>query len=104
VKRGNLDINLYTHNLFVNGLGSSSLRILTAWRFGALTRPTVNLFPQKMSTGFMGHQFVVSAGHQPPFVVKRQVSCSLVTVDYCLLVSLKTRKYLVDLLQLIIVY
>ncbi|XP_023706729.1 ionotropic receptor 21a isoform X3 [Cryptotermes secundus] len=71
VKRRNADINLYTHDLFVNGLGSSSSRILTAWRCGALTRPTVNLFPDKMRAGFMGHQFLVSAGHQPPFVVKR---------------------------------
>jgi hypothetical protein len=67
----NIDINLYTHDLFVNGLGSSSLRILTAWRCGALTRPTVNLFPDKLRTGFMGHEFMVAAGHQPPFVVKR---------------------------------
>ncbi|KDR16185.1 hypothetical protein L798_09600 [Zootermopsis nevadensis] len=72
IKQQNIDINLYTHDLFVNGLGSSSVWILTAWRCGALTRPTVNLFPDKLRAGFMGHQFVVAAGHQPPFVVKRE--------------------------------
>ncbi|XP_069678184.1 uncharacterized protein Ir21a [Periplaneta americana] len=62
---------MYTHNLFVDGLGSSSLQILTAWRCGALTRPTTNLFPEKLREGFRGHRFVVAAGHQPPFVVNR---------------------------------
>ncbi|KAJ4435709.1 hypothetical protein ANN_18325 [Periplaneta americana] len=70
-QRENADINMYTHNLFVDGLGSSSLQILTAWRCGALTRPTTNLFPEKLREGFRGHRFVVAAGHQPPFVVNR---------------------------------
>ncbi|KAJ9586856.1 hypothetical protein L9F63_019538 [Diploptera punctata] len=60
------DITLYTHDLFVDGLGSSSLRVLTTWRCGELTRPGINLFPRKMIRGFSGHQFTVAAGNQPP--------------------------------------
>jgi len=38
----------------------------------------------------MGHQFVVAAGHQPPFVVKRLVKSFIYSITDCLLVSLKS--------------
>lgn len=47
------DMNLYTHDLYVDGVGSSSVRLLTSWRCGRLTR-NINLFPQKMLKGLLG--------------------------------------------------
>ncbi|PSN58056.1 Ionotropic receptor 21a [Blattella germanica] len=67
----NQEILMYTHELFVDGLGASRLQVLTAWRCERLTRPQVNLFPEKLKSGFKGHQFVISTGYQPPFVVQR---------------------------------
>lgn len=64
---------LYTHKLYVDGIGSSLPLVLTSWREGALTRPHVSLFPIKIAEGFAGHRFIVSVGHQPPFVIKRSV-------------------------------
>lgn len=61
---------LYTHNLYIDGLGTSEPRVLTSWIKGKLTRPHVNLFPKKFSRGFSGHRFVVAAANQPPFVFK----------------------------------
>lgn len=64
---------LYTHKLYVDGIGSSLPHVLTSWRDGALTRPHVSLFPGKISEGFSGHRFIVSVAHRPPYVIKRLV-------------------------------
>lgn len=61
---------LYTHNLYIDGLGTNEPRVLTSWIKGKLTRPHVNLFPKKFTRGFSGHRFVVAAANQPPFVFK----------------------------------
>lgn len=61
---------LYTHNLYVDGLGTNEPVVLTSWVKGKLTRPHVNLFPRKFKNGFSGHRFVVAAANQPPFVYK----------------------------------
>lgn len=63
---------LYTHELYVDGLGSSQPLVLTSWKNGHLTRPDMILFPRKMSKGFAGHRFIISVSHQPPFVVKKK--------------------------------
>lgn len=65
------DINMYTHKLHVDGIGSSSLRVLTSWRKNKLTRSDVNLFPPKLDDGFNGHQIQVAAFEQPPFVFRK---------------------------------
>lgn len=65
---------LYTHKLYVDGIGSSLPYVLTSWRNGALTRPHVSLFPRKIAEGFSGHRFIVSVAHRPPFVIKRFVN------------------------------
>ncbi|XP_031348266.1 ionotropic receptor 21a [Photinus pyralis] len=62
---------LYTHELYMDGLGSSAAQVLTSWKNGTLTRPKLNLFPRKMSQGFAGHRFIVALAHQPPYVIKR---------------------------------
>ncbi|XP_037958822.1 ionotropic receptor 21a [Teleopsis dalmanni] len=59
---------LYTHKLYTDGLGSNTPIVLTSWIKGALSRPHINLFPQKFSNGFAGHRFRVSAVNQPPFI------------------------------------
>lgn len=61
---------LYTHKLYIDGLGASKPVVLTSWAHGKLSRE-VNLFPPKMTQGYAGHRFVVSAANQPPFVFKR---------------------------------
>lgn len=61
---------LYTHNLYVDGLGTNEAVVLTSWIKGKLTRPHVNLFPKKFQKGFSGHRFLVAAANQPPFVYK----------------------------------
>lgn len=61
---------LYTHNLYVDGLGTNMPIVLTSWVKGKLTRPHVNLFPKKFRSGFSGHRFLVAAANQPPFVYK----------------------------------
>lgn len=61
---------LYTHNLYIDGLGTNQPSVLTSWLKGKLTRPHINLFPKKFKNGFSGHRFVVSAANQPPFVFK----------------------------------
>lgn len=63
-------MDLYTHHLFYDSLGSSSSQLLTAWRCDRLTRPKKELFPLKMLEGFAGHQFTVSASDTPPFMYK----------------------------------
>lgn len=66
---------LYTHRLYTDGLGSNEPQVLTSWLRGQLSRPGVNLFPEKLlGGGFAQHRFVVSAVHQPPFVIKRLVT------------------------------
>lgn len=62
---------LYTHNLYVDGLGSSTPHVLTSWIRGNLTRPSVPLFPAKIKEGFAGHRFIIAAANQPPFAVRR---------------------------------
>lgn len=62
---------MYTHQLYIDGLGSNTPVVLTSWIKGKLSRPAVNLFPLKFQKGFSGHRFAVTAIHQPPFVIKR---------------------------------
>lgn len=62
---------LYTHRLYTDGLGSNVPIVLTSWIKGKLSRPHVNLFPVKFQKGFSGHRFLVTAIHQPPYVVKK---------------------------------
>lgn len=45
--------------------------VLTSWIKGKLSRPHVNLYPEKFLKGFAGHRFTVTAIHQPPFVIKK---------------------------------
>ncbi|XP_055550833.1 ionotropic receptor 21a [Wyeomyia smithii] len=61
---------LYTHELYIDGLGSNRPTVLTTWMNGKFSRPNVELFPKKIRKGFSGHRFTVSAAHQPPFVFK----------------------------------
>lgn len=61
---------LYTHQLYVDGLGSNKAKVLTSWIKGRLSRPHINLFPEKLTKGFAGHRFAVSAADFPPFVFK----------------------------------
>lgn len=60
---------LYTHQLYTDGLGSSKAKVLTSWLKGRLSRQ-VDLFPAKLTKGFAGHRFSVSAADFPPFVFK----------------------------------
>lgn len=62
---------LYTHQLYVDGLGSNKPKVLTSWLKGRLSRPHIDLFPPKLTKGFAGHRFSVSAAHFPPFVFKK---------------------------------
>jgi hypothetical protein len=62
---------LYTHQLYVDGLGSNRPKVLTSWLKGRLSRPHIDLFPPKLTKGFAGHRFSVSAAHFPPFVFKK---------------------------------
>lgn len=62
---------LYTHRLYTDGLGSNKPLVLTSWMKGKLSRPHVNLFPTKLTKGFAGHRFSVSAANFPPFVFKK---------------------------------
>ncbi|XP_055590285.1 ionotropic receptor 21a [Uranotaenia lowii] len=61
---------LYTHELYVDGLGSNRPYVLTTWMNGKFSRPNVELFPKKIRKGFSGHRFTIAAAHQPPFVFK----------------------------------
>ncbi|KAI5712923.1 hypothetical protein M8J75_012369 [Diaphorina citri] len=65
-------IDMYTHRLYTDSLGTSIPWVLTSWRNGNFTRPWVNLFPDKLNTGFCGHRFIVSVAQQPPFIFRRQ--------------------------------
>jgi hypothetical protein len=62
---------LYTHRLYVDGLGSNRPLLLTSWMKGKLSRPHVDLFPVKLRRGFAGHRFSVAAANYPPFVFKK---------------------------------
>lgn len=62
---------LYTHNLYIDGLGSNRPKLLTSWMKGKLSRPHVDLFPKKLTRGFAGHRFTVAAANQPPFMFKK---------------------------------
>ncbi|XP_013188628.2 ionotropic receptor 21a [Amyelois transitella] len=64
---------LYTHKLYIDGLGASMPVVLTSWTHGKFTRE-VNLFPRKMTKGYAGHRFMVAAAHQPPFVFRRIIT------------------------------
>lgn len=61
---------LYTHQLYVDGLGSSKPKVLTSWIKGKLSRPHIDLFPQKLTKGFAGHRFSAAAANFPPYVFK----------------------------------
>ncbi|CAG9807654.1 unnamed protein product [Chironomus riparius] len=62
---------LYTHRLYTDGLGSNKPLVLTSWMKGKLSRPHVDLFPIKLTKGFAGHRFSVSAANFPPYVFKK---------------------------------
>uniref|UniRef100_A0A1A9ZJ07 Ionotropic glutamate receptor C-terminal domain-containing protein n=1 Tax=Glossina pallidipes TaxID=7398 RepID=A0A1A9ZJ07_GLOPL len=64
---------LYTHNLYVDGLGSNTPHVLTSWLKGSLSRPHLNLFPIKFQNGFAGHRFRVFAASQPPFIFRSRL-------------------------------
>ncbi|RVE49200.1 hypothetical protein evm_006092 [Chilo suppressalis] len=61
---------LYTHKLYTDGLGASKPIVLSSWAHGKFSRD-VNLFPRKLTEGYAGHRFIVSASNQPPFVFRR---------------------------------
>lgn len=61
---------LYTHQLYIDGLGSNKPKVLTSWLKGRLSRPHIDLFPNKLTKGFAGHRFSVAASNFPPFVFK----------------------------------
>ena len=61
---------LYTHQLYIDGLGSNKPKVLTSWIKGKLSRPHIDLFPPKLTKGFAGHRFSVAASNFPPFVFK----------------------------------
>lgn len=62
---------LYTHKLYVDGLGSSVPYVITSWMKNNITRYQKSLFPTKIKHGFAGHRFIISLSVQPPFVIKR---------------------------------
>ncbi|XP_017776455.1 PREDICTED: ionotropic receptor 21a [Nicrophorus vespilloides] len=62
---------LYTHRLYVDGIGSSAPMVLSSWMRNAFTKADVNLFPTKIQNGFSGHRFIISLASQPPFTIKR---------------------------------
>lgn len=62
---------LYTHQLYVDGLGSNKPKVLTSWMKGRLSRPHIDLFPTKLTKGFSGHRFSVAAANFPPYVFKK---------------------------------
>ncbi|XP_049280533.1 ionotropic receptor 21a [Anopheles funestus] len=62
---------LYTHELYIDGLGANRPQVLTSWIGNKFSRNNVNLFPKKLRKGFSGHRFTVMAAHQPPFMIKR---------------------------------
>ncbi|EAA12208.3 AGAP008511-PA, partial [Anopheles gambiae str. PEST] len=62
---------LYTHELYIDGLGANRPQVLTSWIGNKFSRNNVNLFPRKLRKGFSGHRFTVKAAHQPPFMIKR---------------------------------
>ncbi|XP_050529771.1 ionotropic receptor 21a [Daktulosphaira vitifoliae] len=64
------DINLYTHDIYVDSLGNSVQKILTTWKKNRLTRPEVNLYPSKLDHGFQGHRFILSAIDKPPLIFR----------------------------------
>ncbi|XP_060851670.1 ionotropic receptor 21a [Rhopalosiphum padi] len=64
------DIKLYTHEIYIDGLGSSVQTILTTWKLNKFTRPEVDLYPVKLASGFRGHRFILSAIEKPPLVFR----------------------------------
>ncbi|XP_029347698.1 ionotropic receptor 21a-like [Acyrthosiphon pisum] len=65
------DIKLYTHEMYIDGLGSSAQTILTTWKLNKFTRPEVDLYPVKLVNGFRGHRFILSAIENPPLSVDK---------------------------------
>ncbi|XP_025193297.1 ionotropic receptor 21a [Melanaphis sacchari] len=64
------DIKLYTHEMYIDGLGNSVQKILTTWKLNKFTRPEVDLYPVKLANGFRGHRFILSAIEKPPLVFR----------------------------------
>lgn len=64
---------LYTHKLYVDGLGSSVPYVITSWMKNNITRYQKSLFPDKIQHGFAGHRFIISLSIQPPYVIKRGI-------------------------------
>ncbi|XP_049532808.1 ionotropic receptor 21a [Anopheles darlingi] len=65
---------LYTHELYIDGLGANRPQVLTSWIGNKFSRSSVNLFPPKLRQGFSGHRYTVMAAHQPPFTIKKLVT------------------------------
>ncbi|XP_035795701.1 ionotropic receptor 21a-like [Anopheles albimanus] len=65
---------LYTHELYVDGLGANRPQVLTSWIGNKFSRSSVNLFPPKLRHGFSGHRYTIMAAHQPPFVIKKLIT------------------------------
>ncbi|XP_039755293.1 ionotropic receptor 21a [Pararge aegeria] len=61
---------LYTHVLYIDGLGASKPQVLCSWNHGRYSR-NVDLFPTKMNKGYAGHRFIIAAANQPPFIFRR---------------------------------
>ncbi|XP_016844519.1 ionotropic receptor 21a isoform X1 [Nasonia vitripennis] len=64
---------LYTHKLYAEGSGSTQPMLLSSWINNNLTIRDVNLFPEKLTKGFMGHRLLVSAAENPPFTIKKSL-------------------------------
>ncbi|XP_024936966.1 ionotropic receptor 21a isoform X2 [Cephus cinctus] len=65
---------LYTHKLYLDGVGTSKAILLTSWINNSLTKPHVLLFPDKLQDGFKGHRILISTAHQPPFAIRKAIA------------------------------
>jgi len=43
-------LNMYTHDIFVDGAGGSKVVLLTSWKNNSLSK-NINLFPKKLTKG-----------------------------------------------------
>ncbi|XP_011501708.1 PREDICTED: glutamate receptor ionotropic, kainate 5 [Ceratosolen solmsi marchali] len=64
---------LYTHKLYADGSGSSQPLFLASWINNSITVENINLFPEKLNNGFMGHRLLVSTIENPPFTIRRSL-------------------------------
>lgn len=75
---------LYTHKLYAEGSGSTQPMLLSSWINNNITVRDINLFPEKLMNGFMGHSLLVSAAENPPFAIRKYDSYYVIhwTVQY----------------------